>query len=49
MVSYTCSYKPPNMSYNSSYLTYNPTYNYPLNLQVRPETPQPYPLAVSPT
>ena len=27
MGSYKYGYKPPNMSYNYSYLTYNPTYN----------------------
>ena len=28
MVSYKQGYKSPNMGYNYSYLTYNPTYNY---------------------
>ena len=27
--SYKWGYKPPNMGYNYSYLTYNSTYNYP--------------------
>ena len=27
--SYKWGYKSPNMGYNYSYLTYNPTYNYP--------------------
>ena len=27
------SYKSPNMGYNYSYLTYNPTYNYPKTLK----------------
>ena len=29
MGSHMLGYKSPNMGYNYSYLTYNPTYNYP--------------------
>ena len=29
MGSYKRGYKPPNKGYKYSYLTYNPTYNYP--------------------
>ena len=29
MGSYKWDYKSPNMGHNYSYLTYNPTYNYP--------------------
>ena len=33
MGSYKWGYKSPNMTYKYSYPTYNPIYNYPMNLQ----------------